>query len=286
MGGTHPPSGAAKGKRGAVQAAADQPVAAGAESTPAPSPGAGAKKRRVSSSPKAPPPVPTAEQVAKAARIRGILAALYPPPLTPPLAWKNHFELLCSVVLSAQTTDKKVNECTPALFAAAPTPQVMAALPVPVIEGHIKQLGLAPSKAVYLSQLSAQLVERHGGVVPGTFEALEALSGVGHKTASVVLSHAFGLPTFPVDTHIHRLAVRWGLCVQPKATVVHVERDLKALFPESCWGDVHLQLIFFGREHCPATKSHDTAKCPICSWAAVPPPEEAAPAAASPAAAA
>ena len=122
--------------------------------------------------------------------------------------------------------------------------------------------------------------------VPGTFEALEALSGVGHKTASVVLSHAFGLPTFPVDTHIHRLAVRWGLCLQPKASVVHVERDLKALFPEECWGDVHLQLIFFGREHCPAAKSHDAAKCPICSWAAVPAPveEAASPVAASPAA--
>ena len=163
MGASHAPSGAARGKRVAAQAPADQP--AGAETTPAPSPGAGSKKRRVSSASKPPAPPPTAEQVAKAERIRGILAQLYPPPLTPPLAWKNHFELLCSVVLSAQTTDKKVNECTPALFAAAPTPQAMAALPVPVIEGHIKQLGLAPSKAVYLSQLSAQLVERHGGEV-------------------------------------------------------------------------------------------------------------------------
>jgi endonuclease III len=236
-----------------------------------------------------PPPVPSAEQVAKAARIRSILSQLYPPEkLVPPLTWKNHFELLCCVVLSAQTTDKKVNEVTPALFAAAAgpggaaTPSGMAALPVDVITSHIKQLGLAPSKAVYLSTLSKQLLERHAGEVPRTFAELEALSGVGHKTAGVVLSHAFGMPAFPVDTHIHRLAVRWGLCMEPKATVVHVERDLKSVFPEDSWNAVHLQLIFFGREHCPAQR-HDASKCPICSWGAVPVVEDVSPASPGPA---
>ncbi len=223
---------------------------------------------------------PSPELRAKAERIRLQLAALYPPPLAPPLTHRNTFEFLCAVVLSAQTTDAKVNVVTPALFTAAPTPQAMAALPVETIQAHIRQLGLSQAKAGYLKALSMQLVERHGGQVPNSFAELEALSGVGHKTASVVMSQAFGVPAFAVDTHIHRLALRWGLCSVPKASVVHVERDCKALFPEHSWADVHLQMIFFGRQHCPA-KKHDAAQCPICSWAAVEPleVEDAAPAA-------
>ena len=206
----------------------------------------------------------------KAARIAAQLRSLYPPPLAPPLNHRNTFELLCAVVLSAQSTDKKVNEITPALFAAAPTPQAMAALPVEDIQALIKQIGLAPSKSKYLQGLSAALVERHGGEVPATFAELEALPGVGHKTASVVLAQAFGVPAFPVDTHIHRLAVRWGLSPEG-CNVVRVERDLKALFPEtSSWADLHLQIIFFGREHCAAVR-HDAGTCPICSWAGVAP---------------
>ena len=205
----------------------------------------------------------------KAARIAVQLRELYPPPLAPPLNHRNTFELLCAVVLSAQSTDKKVNEITPALFAAAPTPEAMAALPVEAIQALIKQIGLAPSKAKYLKGLSQALVARHGGEVPSTFAALEALDGVGHKTASVVLAQAFGVPAFPVDTHIWRLAVRWGLSPSEGSTVVRVERDLKALFPEESWADLHLQFIFFGRQHCPALR-HDAAACPVCRWAGVP----------------
>ena len=216
---------------------------------------------------------PSEAQLAKAARIAAQLAELYPPPLAPPLNHHSTFELLCAVVLSAQTTDKKVNEITPALFAAAPTPAAMAALPVATIQGLIRQIGLAPSKAKYLSGLSTLIVERHAGEVPRTFAELEALPGVGHKTASVVMAQAFGVPALPVDTHIWRLAMRWGLS-RSGATVVEVERDLKAHFPPAAWGDLHLQLIFFGREHCPA-KWHKAAACPICSWAAVPDAEPA-----------
>ena len=208
-----------------------------------------------------------AEMREKAARIAAQLAALYPPPLTPPLNHRSNFELLCAVVLSAQSTDKKVNEITPALFAAAPTPAAMAALPVEAIQALIKQIGLAPSKAKYLKGLSEALVSRHGSVVPATFAELEAMPGVGHKTASVVLAQAFGVPAFPVDTHIWRLAVRWGLS-PAGCTVQRVERDLKALFAEESWADLHLQIIFFGREHCPALR-HDAATCPVCSWAGV-----------------
>jgi endonuclease-3 len=159
-----------------------------------------------------------------------------------------------------------VNEITPALFAAASTPEAMASLPLHVLQGHIRQIGLAPSKAKYLSGLSAQLVARHGGRVPSTFAELEALPGVGHKTASVVMAQAFGASAFPVDTHIWRLSMRWGLSAQG-ASVVHVERDLKALFAEHTWATLHLQMIFFGRQHCTAQR-HDAAACPICSWAA------------------
>jgi endonuclease-3 len=199
----------------------------------------------------------------KAARILAQLDSLYPTqPI--PLDHQDPFTLLVAVLLSAQTTDKKVNQVTPALFGAASTPEAMAALPVPTILEHIRQVGLAPTKARNIQALSALLMERHAGVVPASFEALEALPGVGHKTASVVMAQAFGVPAFPVDTHIHRLAERWGL--SSGKNVETTERDLKALFPEDTWNRVHLQIIFFGREHCPALH-HDMASCPICGWA-------------------
>jgi endonuclease-3 len=200
----------------------------------------------------------------KAARIRAILEELYPA-VDVPLAHADPFTLLVAVVLSAQTTDKKVNEVTPALFARAATPERMAALPVAEIHALIRQIGLAGQKAKSLQGLSRLLVERHGGEVPRTLEELEELPGVGHKTASVVLTQAFGLPAFPVDTHIHRLAARWGL--SNGKSVEQTERDLKKVFPEESWGKVHLQIIYFGRACCPALW-HDLDACPICSWAA------------------
>lgn len=200
----------------------------------------------------------------KAERIGAILDRLYPA-VDIPLAHRDPFTLLVAVVLSAQTTDKLVNEVTPALFARAATPQAMAALSVEEISGYIRKIGLTRAKAHNLKRLSEILVAEHGGQVPRTFEALEELPGVGHKTASVVMSQAFGEPAFAVDTHIHRLAARWGL--SPAKSVEQTERDLKRLFPEASWGKVHLQIIYFGREHCPALR-HDFAACPICSWAA------------------
>lgn len=200
----------------------------------------------------------------KAARIAQILDELYPT-VPIPLDHSDAFTLLCAVLLSAQTTDKKVNEVTPALFALAPTPERMAATPVPQILATIRQLGLAPTKAKNLQAMAQKLVEEHGGQVPRDEEALEALPGVGHKTASVVRAQAFGIPAFPVDTHIHRLAARWGL--SSGKNVVQTERDLKKLFPEESWNKLHLQIIYFGREHCPALR-HDLSQCPICSWAA------------------
>ncbi|MEM9594908.1 MAG: endonuclease III [Acidobacteriota bacterium] len=198
----------------------------------------------------------------KADRIAVMLEELYPE--TPiPLDHTDPFTLLVAVLLSAQTTDKKVNEVTPALFAAAPDPESMAALEVEEIRGYIRQLGLAPQKAKNLKTLSQMLVA-DGGRVPRTFEGLEALPGVGHKTASVVMAQAFGHPAFPVDTHIHRLADRWGL--SDGKNVTKTERDLKAVFPRELWNKLHLQIIFFGREHCPA-RFHDLETCPICSWA-------------------
>lgn len=200
----------------------------------------------------------------KADRIRAQLAALYPnPPI--PLDHSDPYTLLIAVLLSAQTTDVRVNQVTPALFALARTPQAMAELPVERILAAIRTCGLAPAKAKNISALSRLLLERHGGQVPRTLEELEALPGVGHKTASVVMTQAFGVPTFPVDTHIHRLAERWGL--SDGSSVEKTERDLKALFPESSWNKLHLQIIYFGREHCPALR-HDMQHCPICSWAA------------------
>ncbi|GAB5550069.1 MAG: endonuclease III [Sandaracinaceae bacterium] len=200
----------------------------------------------------------------KAERIQTILDALYPE-VPIPLDHESDFQLLVAVVLSAQTTDKKVNEITPALFAEAPVPAAMASLGRERILTLIRQLGLAPQKAKALEGLGRMLVEEHGGEVPRTFEALEALPGVGHKTASVVMAQAFGVPAFPVDTHIHRLAARWGL--SDGSSVTRTERDLKRVFPEARWNDLHLQIIYFGREHCPALR-HDLTGCPICGWAA------------------
>ncbi|MCB9508039.1 MAG: endonuclease III [Myxococcales bacterium] len=202
----------------------------------------------------------------KSARIMAQLDELYPaPPI--PLDHTDPFTLLVAVALSAQTTDRKVNQVTPALFAEAPTPAAMALLPEERIRELIREVGLAPQKARHLSAMAKLLVERHGGEVPASFDALEALPGVGHKTASVVMAQAFGVPAFPVDTHIHRLAARWGL--SDGTNVVRTERDLKRAFPESAWNRLHLQIIYFGREHCPA-RGHNPAACPICVWASEP----------------
>ena len=200
----------------------------------------------------------------KADRIGEILEELYPePPI--PLDHQDPYTLLVSVMLSAQTTDKKVNEVTPALFAVASNPESMAALPVDRILGFIRTVGLAPTKAKNLKAMAELLIERHDGEVPDDIDALEALPGVGHKTASVVMCQAFGRPAFPVDTHIHRLAARWGL--SDGKNVVKTETDLKKVFPEDTWIRRHLQIIYFGREHCPA-RGHDLSQCEICGWAA------------------
>ena len=167
--------------------------------------------------------------------------------------------------MSAQTTDLKVNQVTPALFLKAPNALEMSRLSVEEILNDIRQVGLAPTKAKNIHRLSELLLERHGGEIPQTFEELENLPGVGHKTAGVVMAQAFGVPAFPIDTHIHRLAARWGL--SNDTTVVRTEKDLKAVFPRHLWNKLHLQIIFFGREHCPA-RNHDLSTCPICSWAA------------------
>jgi endonuclease III len=200
----------------------------------------------------------------KADRIGEILDRLYPePPI--PLDHQDPYTLLVSVMLSAQTTDKKVNEVTPALFAEASNPKSMAELPVDRILSFIRTVGLAPTKAKNLKAMAELLIERHGGEVPDDIDALEALPGVGHKTASVVMCQAFGRPAFPVDTHIHRLAARWGL--SDGKNVVKTEADLKKVFPEDTWIRRHLQIIYFGREYCPA-RGHDLSECKICGWAA------------------
>ena len=200
----------------------------------------------------------------KARRIQEVLDRLYPE-VPIPLAHRDPFTLLVAVLLSAQTTDKKVNQVTPALFARAATPAAMAALPEEEIKELIREIGLNRQKAKSLKGLSEILVEKHAGRVPRSFEDLQALPGVGHKTASVVMVQAFGIPAFPVDTHIHRLAARWGL--SDGTSVERTERDLKRVFPEESWARAHLQIIYFGREHCPALW-HDLDACPICSWAA------------------
>jgi endonuclease-3 len=189
------------------------------------------------------------------------LAELYPE--TPiPLAHTDAFTLLVAVVLSAQCTDKRVNTVTPALFALASTPAEMAQQDAATVAAIIRPCGLAPRKSAALVGLSQILLAKHGGHVPDDFAALEALPGVGHKTASVVMSQAFGVPAFPVDTHIHRIARRWRLTA-PAADVVQTERDLKSLFPESEWGHLHLRIIFYGREHCTA-RGCTGHECEIC----------------------
>jgi endonuclease-3 len=188
------------------------------------------------------------------------LAKLYP--TTPiPLDHTDAFTLLVAVVLSAQCTDKKVNEITPALFAEAGTPAKMAAMTEAKVLVLIRQLGLAPQKSKALVGLGKMLMAKHAGQVPRTFEELEELPGVGHKTASVVMAQAFGVPAFPVDTHIHRLAKRWKL--SPGKSVEQVEKDLKRLFPEDSWNKLHLRIIFYGREHCTA-RGCDGKTCGIC----------------------
>lgn len=199
-------------------------------------------------------------QAERAALILRRLDQLYPE--TPvPLDHRDPFTLLVAVLLSAQCTDKKVNEVTPALFAAGPDPAAMAALSEETILGHIRQLGLARTKARNVRRLAELLLERHGGAVPASFEALEALPGVGHKTASVVMAQAYGVPAFPVDTHIHRLAQRWGL--SSGVSVARTETDLKRLFPRDAWNRLHLQIIFYGREHCTA-RGCDGTVCGLC----------------------
>lgn len=199
-------------------------------------------------------------RVERARVVERELARLYPE--TPvPLDHKDPFTLLVAVLLSAQCTDARVNQVTPALFALADTPEAMAALPVDVIQGVIRPCGLSPTKARAISGLSKILVESYAGEVPRDMAALEALPGVGHKTASVVMTQAFGVPAFPVDTHIHRLARRWGL--SKARNVVETERDLKRLFPREEWGKLHLRIIFYGREHCTA-RGCDGTVCGMC----------------------
>ncbi len=194
-------------------------------------------------------------------KVSDILDTLYPEqPI--PLDHRDVYTFLVAVMLSAQTTDKKVNQVTPTLFDRAPTPAKMAQLEPHEIQEIIREIGLAPTKARNLKKMAEQLLEKHAGVVPKTFKELEELAGVGHKTASVVMVQAFGVPAFPVDTHIHRLAKRWGL--SEGKNVTQVERDLKVVFPEDEWKRRHLQIIFFGREYCPA-RGHDSSTCPICS---------------------
>jgi len=204
--------------------------------------------------------MPSLNKAARAAFVDKRLEELYPE--TPiPLVHRDVYTLLVAVVLSAQCTDKRVNEVTPALFALASGPEDMARVPVEKIAAIIRPCGLSPTKARAISQLSRLIVENHGGQVPRTFDELEALPGVGHKTASVVMSQAFGVPAFPVDTHIHRLAARWGL--SSGKNVEQTERDLKKLYAPERWNALHLRIIFYGREHCTA-RGCDGTVCELC----------------------
>lgn len=200
----------------------------------------------------------------KADKVRHIIAILedlYPE--TPiPLDHKDAYTLLVAVVLSAQCTDERVNQITPLLFARADNPYDMVKLSVEEIKEIIRPCGLSPMKSKGIYGLSEIIINKHNGEVPSTFEELEALPAVGHKTASVVMSQAFGYPAFPVDTHIHRLAYRWGLSTGK--SVEQTEKDLKRLTPKELWNKLHLQIIFFGREYCPA-RGHNPETCPICS---------------------
>lgn len=196
----------------------------------------------------------------RSAYVAAKLEELYPE--TPiPLDHRDPYTLLIAVLLSAQCTDERVNTVTPALFALADTPEAMARVPVETIRGIIRPCGLSPRKSAAISELSKILLKKHGGEVPADFAALEALPGVGHKTASVVMSQAFGVPAFPVDTHIHRLAQRWKLT--SGKNVVETERDLKRAFPRESWNQLHLRIIFYGREHCTA-RGCDGTVCEIC----------------------
>lgn len=197
-----------------------------------------------------------------AAKIQTILDKLYPaPPI--PLLHSNSYTLLIAVLLSAHCTDARVNKVTPELFALADIPEAMIKLSVQEIEVIIRSCGLWQRKAKAIWELSKRLVEEYNGKVPDNFEALESLPGVGHKTASVVMSQAFKQCAFPVDTHIHRCAKRWGL--SSGKNVVQTEKDLKALFPKKTWNRLHLQIIYFAREYCQA-RQHQSEICPICSW--------------------
>jgi endonuclease-3 len=196
----------------------------------------------------------------RAAYVDEELARLYPDPPIPLDHW-NAYSLLVAVLLSAQCTDARVNKTTPELWELADNPKDMSRVSVEAIRDVIRPCGLSPRKSVAIKELSGILIDKHGGEVPNNFEDLEALPGVGHKTASVVMSQAFGHPAFPVDTHIHRLAQRWGLT--NGKSVEQTERDLKALFPKDRWNALHLQIIFYGREHCTA-RGCDGTVCPIC----------------------
>ena len=200
----------------------------------------------------------------KSERVQFILSKLeelYPE--TPiPLNHSDPYTLLIAVLLSAQCTDERVNQITPLLFAKANNPTDMLKLSVEEIQNIIRPCGLSPMKSKGIYVLSKMIMEEHGGLVPQSFEALEAMPSVGHKTASVVMSQAFGVPAFPVDTHIHRLAYRWRL--SPAKNVEQTEKDLKRQIPEGLWNKAHLQIIFMGREYCPA-RGHIVEKCPICS---------------------
>jgi endonuclease-3 len=197
----------------------------------------------------------------KATEIATILDELVPePPI--PLDYVDPYTLLIAVVLSAQCTDVRVNLTTPFLFAKADNPFDMMKMDVEEIREIIRPCGLSPAKSKAIKGLSEILVEKHQGIVPQNFAALEALPGVGHKTASVVMAQAFGIPAFPVDTHIHRLAWRWGLSTGKN--VEKTEKDLKAVFPKKDWNKLHIQIILFGRKYCPA-RGHNPYECPICS---------------------
>jgi len=196
----------------------------------------------------------------KADDIRQMLEELYPE-VPIPLHHKDIYTLLIAVLLSAQCTDERVNQITPVLFAKADNPADMVKLGEDVIKEIIKPCGLSPMKSKGIYGLSKIIIEKYDGKVPFGFEALEALPGVGHKTASVVMSQGFGVPAFPVDTHIHRLAQRWGL--SSGKSVEQTEKDLKKLFPESSWNKLHLQIIYYGRQYCKA-RQHEVESCPIC----------------------
>ena len=197
----------------------------------------------------------------KAEKIVEILEELYPE-VPVPLQHKDPYTLLVAVILSARCTDERVNQVTPALFELADDPLKMSKAKVDKIREIIKPCGLSPSKSKAINEMSKILVNQHSSTVPDNFDDLEKLPGVGHKTASVVMSQAFGVPAFPVDTHIHRLAYRWGLSTGKN--VEKTEKDLKNVFPEELWNKLHLQIIYFGREYCPA-RGHDPLTCPICS---------------------